>query len=36
MLVTFWIANWTANSSLRCSGSLCSVRNGEVTTWNAW
>ena len=36
MLVTFWTANWTANSSLRCSGSLCSVRNGAVTTPKAW
>ena len=32
--VTFWIANWTANSSLRWSGSLCSVRNGAWTTWS--
>ena len=30
MLVTFWIANWIANSSLRWSGSLCSVRYGEL------
>ncbi len=36
MLVTFWIANWSANSSLRCPGSLCSVMYGETTTWNAW
>ena len=36
MLVAFWIANWRANSSLRCSGSLCSVMNGEITTWKAW
>ena len=36
MLVTFWIANWMANSSLRCSGSECSVRYGETTTWNVW
>ena len=36
MLVTLWMANWTANSSLRWSGSLCSVRNGGTTTPNAW
>src|SRR4051794_3760633 len=29
MLVTLWTAYWTANSSLRWSGSLCSVRNGR-------
>ena len=35
MLVTFWMANWMANSSLRWSGSLCSVMYGAETTWSA-
>ncbi len=34
--VTFWIAYWIANSSLRWSGSLCSVRYGAMTTCIAW
>ena len=36
MLVTFWIANWIANSSLRFDRSLCSVRYGDSTTCIAW
>ena len=36
MLVTCWMANWIANSSLRCERSLCSVRYGDRTTCIAW
>jgi hypothetical protein len=32
MLVTFSMAKATANSSLRCSARLCSIRNGFWTT----
>ena len=34
--VTFEIANWSENSSLRCSALLRSMRNGDWTTKNAW
>ena len=35
LFVIVWIADWVANSSLRCSGSLCSARNGAWTTMSA-
>jgi hypothetical protein len=35
-LVPVMIADWSEKSSLRCSGRLCSMRNGDWSTNMAW